>query len=58
MREEYSRVELPVIMVSSHNVEEDVQRGLEAGANDFVAKPIRRLELLARIQTHLLLPQV
>jgi DNA-binding response OmpR family regulator len=40
---------VPVIMLSGRSTEEDVVRALEAGANDFVSKPYRPKELLARI---------
>jgi sigma-B regulation protein RsbU (phosphoserine phosphatase) len=45
--------ELPVILVTAHTDEEEEIRCLEAGANDFVTKPISRAVLQARIQTQL-----
>jgi len=44
---------MPIIMLSDSDEETDVVRSLDAGANDFVAKPIRMNELLARIRTQL-----
>ncbi|SET95564.1 hybrid sensor histidine kinase/response regulator [Stigmatella erecta] len=41
---------LPVLMLTSHQRAEDVVRGMEAGANDYVFKPFRPLELVARVQ--------
>ncbi|HEU4323065.1 MAG TPA: response regulator [Roseiflexaceae bacterium] len=41
---------LPVLVVSDQGLEEDVVRGLEAGAVDYVTKPFRSGELLARIR--------
>jgi len=41
---------LPVLLLTSHQNSEDVMRGLEAGANDYVFKPFRPLELVARVQ--------
>ncbi|MGE4483096.1 response regulator transcription factor [Acidocella sp.] len=43
----------PVIMLTASNEEEDVVRGLEAGANDYLAKPFRLNELLARLRAQL-----
>ena len=44
---------LPIIMLTGSAGEEDVVRGLESGANDYVAKPFRANELLARLRTQL-----
>jgi DNA-binding response OmpR family regulator len=43
----------PVIMLTGHNSEADTVAGLDAGANDYVAKPFRFAELLARIRAQL-----
>jgi DNA-binding response OmpR family regulator len=42
--------DLPVIMLTSRGREEDVVEGFESGANDYVTKPFRAAELLARVQ--------
>ena len=44
---------MPIIMLTGSDEETDVVRGLDAGANDYVAKPFRLHELLARIRTQL-----
>lgn len=41
---------IPVIVLSSYGVEEDVIAALDMGAVDFLAKPFRTNELLARIR--------
>jgi DNA-binding response OmpR family regulator len=46
-------IETPVIILSAQNEEIDVVLGLEIGANDYVAKPFRPRELLARIAAQL-----
>ncbi|MCB0657797.1 MAG: response regulator, partial [Saprospiraceae bacterium] len=53
IREEYLPAELPVILVTAKNRVEDLVTGLEQGANDYLAKPFTKGELLARIRTHL-----
>ena len=43
----------PIIMLTAKNAEPDIIEGLEAGANDYVTKPLRMGELLSRIHTQL-----
>ncbi len=43
----------PVIMLTGHDTDSDTVLGLEAGANDYVAKPFRFAVLLARIRAQL-----
>lgn len=40
----------PVIFVTARDRDDDVARVLQAGADDFIGKPVRQGELLARIQ--------
>lgn len=40
----------PILMLTSRDATEDVVRGLDAGADDYLAKPFRFEELLARIR--------
>ena len=40
---------IPVLMATSRDSEEDIVLGLEAGADDYMVKPIRHQELLARL---------
>jgi DNA-binding response OmpR family regulator len=40
----------PILMLTSRDATEDVVRGLDAGADDYLAKPFRFDELLARIR--------
>ncbi|OZI76998.1 response regulator transcription factor [Bordetella genomosp. 12] len=40
---------LPIIFLTSRNQEEDLVQGLQAGADDYIVKPLRPAELLARI---------
>ena len=43
----------PIVMLTAKNAESDIIECLEAGANDYVIKPLRMGELLARIHTQL-----
>jgi signal transduction histidine kinase/ligand-binding sensor domain-containing protein/class 3 adenylate cyclase len=49
---------LPIIMLTAKNQVEDLVEGLAAGANDYIAKPFSKHELLARIKTHLHLSKI
>lgn len=44
---------LPVILVTALGEQEDRNRGLEAGADDFLHKPVDRRELLLRVRSFL-----
>jgi DNA-binding response OmpR family regulator len=44
---------MPIIMLTGSDDEADVVRGLDAGANDYIAKPFRLGELLARLRAQL-----
>ncbi len=44
---------VPTIVMSGDGLEEDVVRGFDAGAIDYLTKPFRTGELLARLRTHL-----
>ncbi len=41
----------PIIILSAHSTELDVVKGLNLGANDYIIKPFRHLEFLARLKT-------
>lgn len=47
----------PIIILSVRNSEDDIIRALDSGANDYLTKPFRTGELLARIRTALRLNQ-
>jgi two-component system KDP operon response regulator KdpE len=43
--------QVPIIMLTARGMEQDVVRGLEAGADDYLVKPFDAEELAARIQS-------
>ncbi len=55
-RELYDTTRLPVVMVTARSSEVDVVVGLEIGAADYVTKPFRLRELVARIRAVLRRP--
>jgi len=43
----------PVVILSARNLEEDIVGALDSGANDYLTKPFRMGELLARVRASL-----
>jgi DNA-binding response OmpR family regulator len=43
---------IAIMMLTARNAEIDVVLGLDAGADDYIAKPFRLAELMARLRTH------
>jgi DNA-binding response OmpR family regulator len=46
-------LDIPIIFMTAMGSVEDVVRGLELGADDYLVKPVQQAELLARIKAHL-----
>jgi two-component system cell cycle response regulator len=42
--------DIPIIMVTALNEVGDMERARECGADDFLSKPVNKIELLARVQ--------
>ena len=53
LRESYSPVQLPIIMVTAKSQSEDIVKALNFGANDYLTKPVDLPVALARIGTQL-----
>ena len=50
--------DIPVIFLSALDEVDQVVSGLEAGASDYIGKPFRPAELLARVRTHVRLKKL
>ena len=58
IREKASKEELPILFLSAMHRSEDIALGLQAGANDYLFKPILRAELQARVLSYVELTQL
>src|SRR4030042_441409 len=45
--------DIPVIMVTALSEFGDIERGIDSGTDDFLSKPVNKLELLTRVRTML-----
>jgi CheY-like chemotaxis protein len=43
--------DIPIIMVTALNELGDIERGVECGTDDFITKPVNRLELITRVKS-------
>ncbi|WP_164472573.1 ATP-binding protein [Cohnella candidum] len=58
IREKFKPSEIPIIVLTAKNQINDLVEGFDAGANDYLIKPVAKRELLARIELHLQLSQL
>jgi signal transduction histidine kinase/DNA-binding response OmpR family regulator len=53
IRKRYPANQLPILMVTAKSNVDDMTVGFESGANDYLTKPISKVELLERLKTHI-----
>lgn len=53
VRSQFSRQQLPIVFLTARTQAEDIVSGLACGANDYLAKPFSRDELVERVRIHL-----
>jgi len=51
MRQRFADANLPIALITSSDDSKILSRGLEAGADDFLAKPVNSLELRSRVRS-------
>ena len=44
---------IPIIFLTAKNQAEDIAKGFQLGAVDYITKPFNKVELLARVKTHI-----
>jgi two-component system, sensor histidine kinase ChiS len=57
VRKKFSIAEMPIIILTAKNQVNDLVKGFQSGANDYVTKPFIKDELVSRINTHIRLIQ-
>lgn len=45
-----TQAEIPIVMLTARSSEEDIVTGLECGAQDYISKPFKSRELIARVR--------
>lgn len=53
LRADFCTASIPFIFVTARAAHDDIRKGMELGADDYITKPFTRLELISAIQTRL-----
>ena len=51
LKSDPSTANIPIVMVTALNELSDIERGVDCGADDFLSKPINKLELITRVKS-------
>ncbi len=51
LKEDPNTRTIPIMMVTALNELGDIERGVESGTDDFVTKPVNKLELITRVKS-------
>lgn len=58
LKEHSETAHIPIIFLSAKNESEDIVEGFKAGGVDYVSKPFKAEELIARVNTHIKIQQL
>lgn len=58
LKSDPSTKDIPIVVVTALNEVADVERAVELGADDFLTKPVNRLELMTRVRSLVRLGQL
>ncbi len=50
LKNDSKTADIPIIMVTALNEFGDIERGIDSGTDDFISKPVNKLELLTRVK--------
>ena len=53
MKNDPRTTDIPIIMVTALSELGDIERAIDSGTDDFLSKPVNRLELITRVKTML-----
>ena len=53
LKKDPKNADIPVIMVTALSEFGDIERGIDSGTDDFLSKPVNKLELITRVKTML-----
>lgn len=53
LKNDPSTTDIPIIMVTALSELGDIERAIDSGTDDFLSKPVNRLELITRVKTML-----
>jgi two-component system sensor histidine kinase/response regulator len=53
LKEDDSTKEIPIIFLTAKGEDEDILKGFESGAVDYISKPFNTSELISRVNTHI-----
>lgn len=53
--EKHEKYKIPIVFVTASSNDDDIEKGFALGAVDYITKPFRKVEILSRVKTHILL---
>ena len=51
--EKYDKYDIPIMFVTASTNDDDIKKGFNLGAVDYITKPFKKVEIISRIKTHI-----